>query len=118
MSLALAGYFPDLPRPRIIVPPVVEPEPPPPAEWAAKLIRSVCAEIAEAHGITVTSLLSPLRYAHIVRARDHALAVIRWSSGLSYPELGRIFGCRDHTTVHAAVRRHEHVLNGEKRRKR
>lgn len=113
MSLALAGCFPNLPRvePRPFIPPVAPPEPPPPpAEWATALIRSVCEDIAAAHGLTADVLLSRVRYEHVVRARDHAFAVIRWSTGLSLPEMGRIF-YKDHTSILEAVRRHERLLN-------
>jgi len=42
----------------------------------------------------------------VTRARQVAMAVVRASTDMSFPELGRLFG-RDHTTVQAAVVRVE-----------
>ena len=37
------------------------------------------------------------------------MALLRWSTGMSYPAIGRIFR-RDHTTVIAGVRHYERHL--------
>jgi chromosomal replication initiator protein len=77
----------------------------------------VTEEIAESHGVTLDMVLGPERSDHIVRAREHALAVVRWSTGLSFPAIGNIFD-RDHSTVMSAVRRYEAMLNGKRRPRR
>lgn len=73
-----------------------------------KLARAIATE----HGIVKAEcIFSERRHPSIVRARDHLLAVVRWSSGLSYPEIGAIFRM-DHTSVMSAIARHEARLNG------
>jgi chromosomal replication initiation ATPase DnaA len=61
------------------------------------------AECARQHGCTVIDIYSLTRRPSIVAARHEAM----WSArqlGLSYPEIGDIFG-KDHTTVISAVRK-------------
>lgn len=60
------------------------------------------------------SVFHKTRNPRVVEARDHFLAVLRWSTSLSLPELGFIFHL-DHTSVLMAIRRHENVLNGKHR---
>jgi len=74
-------------------------------------VRRVIAQIAGEHGVPLDRVMGRCRLARVSYARHHAMAVIRWSSGLSFPEIGRYFG-RDHTTVIAGVRRYERELNG------
>ncbi len=71
---------------------------------------AVTERIAAAHGITLGVLLDGSRTAPVVRCRDHALHVLRWSTLWSYPHLGHLFGM-DHTSVMVAVQRHEALLN-------
>lgn len=74
-------------------------------------VLSVAKTIAEEHALDLFDVLSKDRSASLVRARDHVLAVVRWSTGLSLPEMGRMFAV-DSTTVLEAVRRHDARLNG------
>jgi chromosomal replication initiation ATPase DnaA len=55
--------------------------------------------VAYTHGIGTEDLLSRTRAYHITRARQHACALIRELSRLSYPAIARIIGLADHTTV-------------------
>ena len=55
--------------------------------------------VAYSHGIGAEDLLSRTRAYHITRARQHACALIRELSRLSYPAIARIIGLADHTTV-------------------
>lgn len=66
--------------------------------------------IATEHHISVDAMMSRSRQPDLVRARVRAMAVLRWSTGWSLPDLGRLFG-RDHTTILAAVRSYEAELN-------
>ena len=84
--------------------PPVAPSPTPPAVW--RLID----QIAHEHGLSGSDIISHCRVSHVVRARHHAMAVVRWSTGLSLPALGRAFA-RDHSTVLAGVRAWEARLN-------
>ena len=110
MSAALAGHFPELPAPPLAQavsrPKFVEerwPHTPPPG--ALELVQRV----AEEHSLTVVDRTGPCRLGHIAFARHRAMALLRWSTGMSYPAIGRIFR-RDHTTVIAGVRHYERHL--------
>lgn len=72
----------------------------------------VVKRIAKGHGVSMRDLLAGVRTAPVVRARDQAVAVVRWSTGWSSPHVGRLFGL-DHSSVLAAVARHEARLNEE-----
>lgn len=75
--------------------------------------RELQARIAAEHGLTRPEvLLSQNRQPAVVRARDHFLAVVKWSTGLSLKEMRDVFGM-DHTSILTAIRRHEARLNGE-----
>ena len=45
-----------------------------------------------------------------MRARQVAILLTRESTGLSLPEIGRLYGGRDHSTVLNALRRAESVI--------
>ena len=62
--------------------------------------------LAAEHGVTPAQVLSPLRYKSIAAARANFVHVLRTSTALSYPEIGRLIG-RDHSTVMNAERVHE-----------
>jgi chromosomal replication initiation ATPase DnaA len=60
--------------------------------------------VAYAHGVGTEDILSRTRAYHITRARQHACALIRELSRLSYPAIAKIIGLSDHTTVHHACK--------------
>jgi chromosomal replication initiation ATPase DnaA len=62
------------------------------------------------HRVTLAGVLGQSRLASVVRARHDLWAMCRWSLGMSYGELGALFGV-DHTTVVSAVRKCEVALN-------
>lgn len=66
---------------------------------------SVLHEVAADLGTTVEALCSHRRTRWLCRVRDSAMLSLRERCGLSYPELGKLFGGRDHATALAAVRR-------------
>lgn len=70
------------------------------------------SKIAKEHGVTSEQIKSKSRHPHIVRARDHFLAIIKWSTGLSYPVIAGFFNM-DHSSVIQAVRRYEAFINGD-----
>jgi chromosomal replication initiation ATPase DnaA len=81
-------------------------------------IERLAEKIAQEHGLRQSSdLFAPKRHPTVVRARDHLFAVVKWSTGFSWPEMAEIFGM-DHTSILVAVRRHEMRLNGEAPTKR
>lgn len=66
------------------------------------LIQStVCAHF----GVTLHDLIGGDRHKSIVFARQLAVYLCRIRLAMSYPELGRAFGSRDHTTCMWACRK-------------
>lgn len=65
--------------------------------------KTVCDE----YGVGILDVLSPRRAAHIVRPRQIAMYLAKTLTPHSYPEIGRRFGNRDHTTIIHAVRKIE-----------
>lgn len=63
----------------------------------------VCRAVARRFGVSAEDLTSRSRYATATRARHVAMYLCREHLGMSYPEIGRHFGNRDHTTAIAAV---------------
>jgi len=60
-------------------------------------------ETAELFGFTVEEIISKHRQRPLVTARQIAMYVMRELTELSYPNIARVFGGRDHTTVMHAV---------------
>jgi chromosomal replication initiator protein len=67
--------------------------------------RAVCGHFR----ITNSDLLSKDRHKSVAFARQVAMYLCRQRLKSSFPELGRAFGNRDHTTVMSAVRRVEEL---------
>jgi chromosomal replication initiator protein len=67
--------------------------------------RAVCNHFR----LSNSELLSKDRHKSVAFARHVAMYLCRQRLGCSFPELGRAFGNRDHTTVMSAVRRVEHL---------
>ena len=66
-------------------------------------IEEIKKKVAEHYGLKVQDLESPNRSRSIVRPRQIAMYLGRLLTPRSYPEIGRRFGNRDHTTVMHAV---------------
>jgi chromosomal replication initiation ATPase DnaA len=79
--------------------------------WPEPILRT-SKRIATEHLLTMDGIVSKSRHPRVTRARDHLLAILRWSTFYSYPELGFLLAM-DHTSVIAAVRRHEARLNND-----
>jgi hypothetical protein len=62
-------------------------------------------KVAELHGITVEELSCHRREARLVRARQIAIYLVKELTQKSFPEIGRLFGNRDHTTILHSCRR-------------
>lgn len=62
--------------------------------------------VAAYYKTTVGEMLSPKRFVEIVWPRQVAMYLVRYSTRhKSLPEIGRVFGGRDHTTSLSAVRK-------------
>ena len=62
------------------------------------------------YGVPADKITSDSRSRPLVDARQAAMYVTRQASALSYPEIARAFGGRDHTTVIHAVRKIERLM--------
>lgn len=104
------------PEPEEVLPPVIaEPLPPiPNADMAAAAqldfpvgrVKAIqLAVLSDFPRMNVADLKSPRRTATIVRARQIAMYLAKELTCISYPEIGRKFGGRDHTTVMHAHRK-------------
>jgi chromosomal replication initiator protein len=67
--------------------------------------RAVCSHFR----LSNSELLSKDRHKSVAFARHVAMYLCRQRLGCSFPELGRAFGNRDHTTVMSAVKRVEQL---------
>jgi chromosomal replication initiator protein len=68
-------------------------------------ISDIQDAVAEHYGITVSDLISDRRAVAIARPRQIAMALCRELTLRSYPEIGRRFGDRDHSTIIHACKR-------------
>jgi hypothetical protein len=64
-------------------------------------IERVIVDVAERFGLEPKALKAKTRSASVVRARHLAMLVARDLVKASFPEIGRAFGERDHTTAMA-----------------
>ena len=67
-------------------------------------VDAIQKRVASHYGIRVSDMFSARRARDIARPRQVAMYLAKTLTSLSYPEIGRQFGGRDHTTVMHAVR--------------
>ena len=77
-------------------------------------VRAIIDVASELFNIPLEQIIGGSRRRNLVDARQIAMYVTRNMTDLSYPEIGRAFGDRDHTTVIHAVRKIERHMT-EKR---
>lgn len=70
-------------------------------------VEDIQERVAAAFGISRSDLTSSTRAAVPLRARQVAILLTREATDLSLPEIGRLYGGRDHSTVLNALRRVE-----------
>lgn len=70
-------------------------------------IRDIKAATSAVTRISINEIVSQRRSVPVVRARQIGMALARDLTPSSFPQIGRQFGNRDHTTVLHAVRRIE-----------
>lgn len=68
-------------------------------------IRSLIREVAYAFDLSPDDLTGPRKTRLCVVPRFIAMKLARDLTGSSYPQIGRVFGGRDHASVIAGVRR-------------
>lgn len=72
-------------------------------------IDDIQRRVAEHYRLKLSDLVSPRRAREVARPRQVAMYLAKQLTPRSYPEIGRRFGGRDHTTVLHAVRRIEEL---------
>jgi chromosomal replication initiator protein len=72
---------------------------------ASPSIEAIQSAVCDAFAITVDELLSTSRSARLVWPRQVAMYLARENTNLTFPDIGRRFGGRNHTTVMHAVKR-------------
>ena len=70
-------------------------------------VEEIQEQVASSFGISRAELVGPTRAATPLRARQLAIFLTRELTDLSLPQIGRLFGGRDHSTVLNALRRVE-----------
>lgn len=75
--------------------------------------KAIIRQVSEKHKVPLADIMSARRNKYIVAARYEAMYRLRYETTMSYPEIGRRVGGRDHTTVLYGVRKHELLLAGK-----
>ena len=73
-------------------------------------IDDIQKRVSAHYGVRVAEMFSARRARNIARPRQVAMYLAKTLTSLSYPEIGRQFGGRDHTTVMHAVRSIEGLI--------
>ena len=95
------------PLSRELVAEVIPASGPPPSRLAPEEIQ---ARVAESFSVSRAELLGTSRAATPLRARQVAIYLTRELTDLSMPQIGRLYGGRDHTTVLNSIRRVEAAI--------
>jgi chromosomal replication initiator protein len=94
------------------------------AELLADLLRAssrqvsvdaIQKQVAAHYGVRLSEMFSARRSRDIARPRQIAMYLAKNLTSLSYPDIGRQFGGRDHTTVMHAVKTIENLANNDAR---
>ena len=75
---------------------------PPPAT-----VKSILESVASYYGVNVRELRGKRRFKSIAEPRAMAMYLARQHTTQSYPDLGRAFGHKHHTTVITAIKKVE-----------
>jgi chromosomal replication initiator protein len=76
-------------------------------------VEEIQRHVAASFGISRSELVGATRAATPLRARQVAMLLTRELTDLSLPQIGRLYGGRDHSTVLNALRRAESSLAGD-----
>jgi chromosomal replication initiator protein len=84
-----------------------------PAASGATAVEEIQQRVATAFGISRAELVGSSRAATPLRARQVAILLTREATDLSLPQIGRLYGGRDHSTVLNSLRRMEAMLSSD-----
>ncbi len=76
-------------------------------------VEEIQQRVASVFGISRAELVGSSRAATPLRARQIAILLTREATDLSLPQIGRLYGGRDHSTVLNSLRRAEATLSGD-----
>ena len=76
-------------------------------------VEEIQQRVASAFGISRAELVGTSRAATPLRARQIAILLTREATDLSLPQIGRLYGGRDHSTVLNSLRRVEATLSAD-----
>jgi chromosomal replication initiator protein len=77
------------------------------------VVEEIQQQVADAFGISRAELVGSSRAATPLRARQVAILLTREATDLSLPQIGRLYGGRDHSTILNSLRRAETTLSGD-----
>ncbi len=92
-----------------LIPPPSSPDP----TGVPIAVEEIQARVGEAFEVSAADLLGPNRSAATVRARHIAILLTRELTDLSLPQIGRLFGGRDHSTILNSLRRAEASISSD-----
>ena len=76
-------------------------------------VKLIQQTVAQFYGINEEYMIAKSKEPRIVRPRWMAMYLARQLTPMSYPELGRRFGGKDHSTVIHGVRRMEQLIQSD-----
>jgi len=76
-------------------------------------VEEIQQQVAAAFGISRAELVGSSRAATPLRARQIAILLTREATDLSLPQIGRLYGGRDHSTILNSLRRVEATLSND-----
>lgn len=76
--------------------------------------RAIINRVAKSMGIRAEDILGDKRRQNVVQARQLSMYICRKSLGLSFPELGKLFGGKDHSTVVYSVNKIQKMIDSNK----
>ena len=71
------------------------------------LVERILTTVGEKYGVSVEDLKSKTKTASVANARHIAIYLIRKETNMSFKDIGKIFGGRDHTTIMASFEKIE-----------
>lgn len=82
----------------------------PAVRWGALAWKRIVEEVARKHKVATVDLMSARRKQKYVDARHELFWRLKTETTFSLPQIGRICGGRDHTTVLHGIRKYEETV--------
>lgn len=75
-------------------------------------IHEIILEVAASYGLSIMELIGAQRSRYIAWPRQEIMYRASKETRLSLPQIGRVLGDRDHTTIMYGIRRYEERMKG------